>query len=168
LIILAFVLSNLSMSSAQVDTSTSKINWMTWEQAVTACLINPKPVVVYFYTESCPECSKMDSVAFQDTIAHFYLNNEYYAVKMDAQLRDTIIYKRRYLVYREYKDLNAGYHDLAAGMLEHNFSFPAFVVFNRNLERLRNVNGYFNATLFNNFLDYYSRSEERRVGRECC
>ena len=138
------------------DKDSSYVRWMTWEEAVVAATFSPRPVMVFIESEGNPECLKMDSVAFQDTIVQWYLNNAYYSVRLDAHTRDTIIYKRKHLVYRDYEKKDTGYHDLAAGLLQHEFNFPAFVVLNRNFKRINKVSGYFNTLLFTNFLDFYS------------
>ncbi len=67
-----------------------KINWVSFEQAEKAMTGKPKKVFVDVYTEWCGWCKRLDAATFADKRVADYMNENYYAVKFDAQHPDPI------------------------------------------------------------------------------
>ncbi len=116
------------------------INWLTWEEAQVKMKEEPKGMFVDMYTSWCGWCKKMDSSTFQDKEVINYLNDNFYAVKFDAEQKETITYEGF-----EFKFVNSGrrgYHQLAHSMLNGRMGYPAFVYFNETMERIMISPGY--------------------------
>lgn len=67
-----------------------KIKWMSFEDAEKASKKKPKKVFVDVYTDWCGWCKRLDQATFSDKRVADYMNDNYYAVKFDAQHPDPI------------------------------------------------------------------------------
>ena len=71
----------------------NKINWVTIEEAQELTKENPRKIFVDVYTDWCGWCKKMDKSTFVDPDVVEYVNENYYAVKLNAESREEIIFK---------------------------------------------------------------------------
>ena len=69
-----------------------EVNWLSFEQLEDSLAVKPKKVFIDFYADWCAYCKKMDKVAFRDPKLLALLDAEYYAVKMNAESRDTVVF----------------------------------------------------------------------------
>ena len=69
-----------------------KINWMTIEEAEAANKKEPRKLVIDVYTDWCGWCKKMDKDTFQNEKIAKYVNENYYAVKFNAEQKDSIVF----------------------------------------------------------------------------
>lgn len=116
------------------------INWLTWEEAQEKMAEEPKSMFVDMYTSWCGWCKKMDASTFKDKEVVDYLNENFYAVKFNAEQKESITYQGF-----EFKFVNSGrrgYHQLAHSMLNGRMGYPAFVYFNEAMERIMISPGY--------------------------
>ncbi|PXX21570.1 thioredoxin family protein [Arenibacter sp. ARW7G5Y1] len=74
---------------AQANT---EVQWISFEQLHDSLKVHPKKVFIDFYAAWCSPCLKMDEVAFKDPKVVHKLNKDYYAVKMNVETTDTIIF----------------------------------------------------------------------------
>ena len=117
-----------------------EINWMTWEQAAVANEKQPKKIFVDVYTDWCGWCKRMDATTFKDPAVIALMNEEFYAVKLNAEQKESIIWKNE-----EFKWMAGGrngYHTLAYSLLDGKLSFPSFVMLDGNFSRIAISPGY--------------------------
>ena len=69
---------------------TEKINWLTFEEAVAKAEKKDKPLFIDVYTTWCGWCKVMDRNTFTDPGIIKEINKNFYAVKFNAETRDTI------------------------------------------------------------------------------
>jgi thioredoxin-related protein len=142
----AFILSSSSFSQ-------EKVNWMTWDEAVKANEKEPKLIFIDLYTSWCGWCKVMDQKTFSNEGIAKQMNNTFYAVKFDAERKDTIHFKGQQLV-------NGGGgrspHQLAVSLLEKNMSYPSFVVLNEKFERLNILKGYRDVKFMDEYFQFYA------------
>jgi len=62
-----------------------KINWLTIEEALELSKTDPKVIFVDVYTNWCGWCKVMDRKTFANDEVIQYVNEHYYAVKMNAE-----------------------------------------------------------------------------------
>src|ERR1700761_5548550 len=67
-----------------------KINWMTVSELQDAYSKNPKPVLVDVYTHWCTWCKVMDKETYANDKVANYINEHYYAVRLDAENKDSL------------------------------------------------------------------------------
>lgn len=148
--ILLFALAGLAfVSAAQFGatetpntyaTDTTAIQWMSMEEALAAHAQNPKKIFVDVYTDWCKWCKVMDQQTFSQAEVIEYINQNFYAVKFDAEQKDDIVFKGQTFSYTPAG--RRGIHLLAYAMLDQQASYPAFVVLDEELNRLGILKGF--------------------------
>jgi thioredoxin-related protein len=71
---------------------TSAVHWLSVKEAVSLNKEKPKLIYVCLYTDWCKWCHTFDSATFSDPDIAGYLNDNFYAVRLDAETSDTILY----------------------------------------------------------------------------
>ncbi len=140
LILSSIVLLN-SSCNAQVDKKSegaNDIRWMSFEQAVALSSVTPKKVFIDISTEWCGWCKKMDASTFKDSSVINYMNDHYYAVRLNAETRDTLHFQGKIFVYKpEYKA-----NELALSLLGGKMSYPNFVFMDEKFNLLTPLAGF--------------------------
>ena len=72
-------------------TAQEKIHWLTLKEATERNKQQPKKFLIDVYTEWCGWCKRMDATTFEDKAVVSYVNKNFYAVKLDAETKDTFI-----------------------------------------------------------------------------
>ena len=132
----AFVIKDTETQKVSAD----KINWMTWEEAMTANEKAPKKIFIDVYTDWCGWCKKMDKSTFVDASIVEELNANFYAIKFNAEQKEVINFNGS-----EFKFVaggRRGYHQLAYALLDGRMGYPAFVLLNESYERIMLSPGY--------------------------
>ncbi|MEO8150626.1 MAG: DUF255 domain-containing protein [Bacteroidia bacterium] len=132
------LLGSLGCNAQTSEHAGQKIKWMSFTQAVEANKKQPKKIFIDIYTGWCGWCKKMDATTFlNDTVAN-YMNEKFYAVKMDAENKDTIMFNdHQFFFMPEYKA-----NSLALSLLNGKMSYPTFVVMDEKVQLLSPVAGY--------------------------
>ena len=117
-----------------------KIKWYTIEQVQELSVNNPKKIFVDVYTDWCGWCKKMDATTFQDPKIIKQLNDNFYAVKLNAEGKEDIQFKNR--VYKFVAQGQRGYHELAAAFLQGKLSYPTTVYLDESLNLIQPIPGY--------------------------
>ncbi|MBN1184956.1 MAG: DUF255 domain-containing protein [Bacteroidales bacterium] len=118
----------------------TKVKWHTIQEAETLAKKNPRKIMIDVYTDWCGWCKKMDAETFSHPVIAEYINNNYYAVKLDAESTADITFNGN--TYKYISQNGRGYHELAAGLLNGRLSFPSIAYLNEKLELLGAVPGY--------------------------
>lgn len=140
-----FIIALLLISGTLVaQQSAAKINWMTWDQAIEANKKEPKKIFIDIYTNWCGWCKRMDATTFKNPVIVDYFNKYYYAIKMNAEMKDTIVFANHTFTNPKpnYKGRRGSPHTLAASLLNNKLSYPSFVIMNEKVERIHIIAGY--------------------------
>jgi thioredoxin-related protein len=138
----------------------SDINWMTWEQVQEKIKKEPRKVVVDVYTEWCGWCKKMDASTFQQEHIANYLNENYYAVKFDAEYKEDIEFNGK--TYKFVDSGRRGYHQLAAEITNGRLSFPTLVFLDENLDLIQPIPGFKDPLVFEQIVTYFAQDMHKR------
>lgn len=130
-IIVTFLFISLSVNAQE------KIEWMKFEDAVAASEISPKMLLVDVYTDWCGWCKKMDKVTFTDPGVIKYVNETFYAVKLDAENMSRSF---------DFKGKKYTEAEMAAAMRVN--SYPNFVIIDPTLQNITQLSGYRTAPQF--------------------
>jgi len=156
-----FTLMSCTFLMGQVDGNSNKINWLTWEELETAQKKEKKKVYVDIYTEWCGWCKKMDKTTYKDKDVIKYINENYYAVKFDAETKKTITLDGK--KYKFVKTKRRGYNQLAADLLKGKLSFPSSVFLNSDLSLIQPVAGYLDSKQLEMMLNYFAENHHRKT-----
>jgi thioredoxin-related protein len=101
-----------------------KIEWLTVNELQAAYAREPRPVLVDIYTHWCGWCKAMDKETYGNGNVADYINTHYYAVKFDAESKDSISWAGKIFAY----DLTYRANDLAVYLTGGQLSFPTTVL----------------------------------------
>lgn len=136
-----------------VFVNAQNINWLTWEEVAEKMHEEPRKIMVDVYTDWCGWCKKMDASTFKDTKIVDYINENYYAIKFDAEYQNPI-----YLNGKEYNFIKTGkkgYHELAAKILRGKLSYPSLVFLDYNMKVIQPIPGYRDVKTLDLILSYF-------------
>lgn len=112
------------------------INWISFTQLNDSLKVHPKKVFFNFYADWCVYCKEMDRTTFQNKEVIKRLNENYYAVKINVETEEKIIFGGQTFVNNRIKKVNP-VHEIAlllASRKNKPFSLPAYLVFNEKFE----------------------------------
>ncbi|NQX80850.1 MAG: thioredoxin fold domain-containing protein [Flavobacteriaceae bacterium] len=81
------------LSSVLFSQNNDQINWISLEEAVENQKNTPKKIFMDVYTTWCGPCKMMDSNTFTNKKLIKYVNENYYAVKFNAENKQITTYK---------------------------------------------------------------------------
>lgn len=126
-----------------------RIKWLTIQEAYALNQKTPKKFVIDVYTDWCGWCKVMDRETFTNAAVIDFVNEHYYAVKLNAEQKEDIK-----LGDRTYKSLGSA-HELAAGLLQNKMSYPTTVFMTEKFEVIQPVAGYLKADVFHQIATYF-------------
>lgn len=147
----AFLLANLLWFSGVA--AQSAVNWLSWDEAMALHAKEPRKLMVDVYTDWCGWCKVMDSKTFSNEVVSDFLNEKFYAVKLNAEQREDISFQGK--TFRYVAQGNRGYHELAAALLNNQLSFPSVVILDEKVNMLQLIPGFRKAKEFDIMLKYF-------------
>lgn len=151
-IVIITSLVSLSFTKPVANSNSTGIKWLSWKEVQEAQKKQPRKVFVDVYTDWCGWCKRMDATTFSNPEIVKYINENYYAVKFDAETRESITFKGK-----EYKFVSSGYrgyNQLAAEILNGQLSYPTTVYFDENLDVIFPIPGYLEPKIFEAVISY--------------
>ena len=138
LFFLTFLFMNIALGQLA---NTQQVNWMTLEEALKKQEKEPRKIFIDVYTDWCGWCKKMDANTFTHPVIAKYLNDKFYAVKFNAEQKDSIVFQGK-----TFKNLNPegtrNPHDLAVAFLQGKMGYPSIVFIDEKSNVLTSVSGY--------------------------
>ncbi|MFC2116026.1 thioredoxin family protein [Bacteroidota bacterium] len=152
LLFAAFLLGSVSGFAQE-----TQVKWISIEEAEKLNKENPKKIMVDVYTDWCGWCKKMDKETFSHPVIAKFINENYYAVKLDAEGKEEINFNGT--AYKYIAQGNRGYHELAAGLLNGKMSYPSIAYLNEEMQLLGAVPGYMTPISIEPLLNYISENK---------
>ena len=129
-----------NLSFGQTENKT-QINWLSMEQPIEANKVTKKKLFFDVYTDWCGWCKRMDATTFQNSEIIRYLNENYYAVKFDAESTEEItVNGKTYGTSEPGKPRQP--HQFAVEMLRGRMSYPSFAVYDETLKNIGIIPGF--------------------------
>lgn len=116
------------------------ITWYSWDEAVALQAKTQKKIFVDVYTEWCGWCKKMDSSTFVDPTVVKFMNDNFIAVKLDAEQKEDILWNGT--TFKHIPGSRGGSNELAVQLLNGRMAFPSFVTLDEGFNRIRIIAGY--------------------------
>ncbi len=138
-----------------------QIEWKSWEEVIELSKTSPRKVVVDVYTDWCGWCKKMDKITFQQPQIAQFINDNFYAIRFNAEHTETIVYQDK-----EYKFTRAGkkgYHELAATLTKGDLRYPTVIILDEGLDVLQPLKGFQDPMSMELILTYYLGDHQNRT-----
>lgn len=140
----------LALTSGSALAQSSKIQWISLEEAFTKVQASPKKVLIDVYTDWCGWCKVMDQKTFTDPEVVKYVNEHYYAVKFNAESKKDV--KIGTTLYKF--DASNRVHEAAVALLQGKMSYPSIVYLDEKFSMIQPVPGYMEAKPFHQVITF--------------
>jgi thioredoxin-related protein len=161
LIILSTVIYSFRFEEPNRSKVGSPINWLTWEDAIEKSKTSKRKLLVDVYTDWCGWCKRMDSGTFSQPHLAKYINDNFYAVKFNAEAKEDITFNGQ--TFKFVKQGMRGYHELAAEITRGRLSYPTIVFLDENLAVIQPIPGYKEPYEFEMIVTYFGQNEHKKT-----
>lgn len=161
----AFILGLLISSAAFAQTAS--INWMTIEEAVEAQKKEPKKILIDVYTKWCGPCKMMMKNTFTNADVIQYVNENYYAVKFNAESPDPIEFKGRTFsnpTYDPNRQGRNGVHEFSRALQVS--AYPTIVYLDEELNVIAPIKGYQEPKQIELYLKFFNTNEYKNISSQ--
>ena len=118
----------------------TSITWLSIEEAIKLNKETPKPIMIDVYTDWCKWCKVMDESTFQDPAMIEYVNQHFYAVKLDAEQKEAITLNGNSYAYQQMG--RRGLNTIVVELLGQRPSYPSVVLLDKNMQQKKVLKGY--------------------------
>lgn len=132
IVLLSLLISSLSW--------TQGIKWITIDEALKQNKAKPKKIVVDVYTDWCGWCKRMDRDTYTNADIIKYINENFYAVKFNAEQRGPVNFKSK--TYNFQDQGGRGVHEFAYMLLNGQLGYPSTAFISSDLTIIGAVSGY--------------------------
>ncbi|MEP7127753.1 MAG: DUF255 domain-containing protein [Chitinophagales bacterium] len=130
------------------------IKWMSITEAEKLNAQHPRKILIDIYTDWCGWCKKLDATTYKDPRIVQYLNDNFYAVKLNAESKETISYQNQEFTFDPARRING----VAANFLSSSGGYPTTTFLDEKLQVISIVPGYMQADMMNNILTYFGEN----------
>jgi len=142
--------------------NSGKINWKSIEEVEQLIESQPKKILIDAYTSWCGWCKRMDKNTFQHPEIVKYVNENFYAIKFDAETKETINFRGK--DYNFVPGGRKGHNELAKFWLKGRLSYPTISFLNEKLDLINAFPGYLAPDKFDVLLNYINNNEFAQMG----
>lgn len=145
----------------------SQVNWLSLEEAVLAQEDEPRKIVMDVYTSWCGPCKMMMANTFTNPDVIAYLNQNFYAVKFDAESKDPIRFKGHTFENPNFREGVRGRnstHQLSRELRVN--AYPTLVYFDEEAELIAPISGYKSPGQLEMYLKFFAQSFSSEVQQE--
>jgi thioredoxin-related protein len=142
-----------------------KVNWLSIEKAQELQKKVPKNIIMDIYTDWCGPCKLMDKNTFQNPDVAQYLNNNFYAVKFNAEGNTKVSFKGR-----EFSNINYNESLKGGRNATHDFTrylgisgYPTIVFFDKDANPIAPITGYLNPNQIEIYLKLFKDEKYKDI-----
>lgn len=138
-----------------------KVQWLSFEEAVEKSKTEKKKIFIDVYTDWCGWCKVMDKNTFSQPVIAKYLNDHFYAVKLDAEQKEDITFREQ--TFKFVPSGRKGYHQLAAALLQNKMSYPTVVFLDEEFNIIQPLPGYQKPEAFEPIVMYFGSNSYKNT-----
>lgn len=136
-----------------------KIEWVSIDELESKMKEEPRKVLVDLYTSWCGWCKRMDKATFAHPEIAKYVNEKFYAVKFNAETKETINFKGNDYKFVKKPNSRRGGNELAYRLIlgdknTGRVGYPTIVFLDEKLDRIDAYPGYKDANKFDPVVQY--------------
>jgi thioredoxin-related protein len=135
------------------------IQWMNIDDVQAAMKKEPRKVWIDVYTDWCGWCKRMDKTTFENPNVVKYMNEHFYAVKLDAEQKEDI----RFMGKMFRADPTDRTHPFAKEMLKGQLSYPTSIFMEENFQTPQLIPGYLDVKQMEMILKYVSEGLYKKM-----
>lgn len=143
----------------------TKIKWMSFEDAIAAQAKEPRKIMIDMYTTWCGPCRMLDKNTFQNKDVAAYVNQNYYAVKFNAEGDGEISFKDQTFSNPNYnpskKKGRNSQHQLASSFGVN--AYPTILFLDEDANLLLPVKGYHAPKQLEIFLKVFGTNAYKKI-----
>lgn len=144
----------------------AKVNWMTLEEAVAAQQDEPRKIMMDVYTQWCGPCKMMMSRTFTSKQVIAYINENYYAVKFDAESPNPVQFKGQTFENPGWRQNVRGRnstHQLSRALGVN--AYPTLVYMDEEAEIIAPISGYKTPAQLEMYLKFFNENYSGEVSQ---
>ncbi|PTX59180.1 thioredoxin-related protein [Kordia periserrulae] len=142
-----------------------KINWVTVEEAQELMKTAPRKVIMDVYTVWCGPCKMLDKNTFGNADVAKYINENYYAVKFNAEGDSSVTFQGNTYTNPNYDPAKSKQRNA-----QHQFArylsiraYPTMVFFDENFEVIAPISGYLLPKQIEIYLKLFKTDKHKEV-----
>lgn len=149
-----------TQANAKTAEEKNEIHWITDMNELEAKMqASPKKVIFDVYTDWCGWCKKMDADTYTNPDLVKYVNNNFYAVKLDAERKDAFTFQgKEYKFEPQYRS-----NTFAVEIMKGAASYPTTVFMTENFQNPNPIPGYMQVKDMELILTYFGDNMYKRV-----
>jgi thioredoxin-related protein len=166
LLMIVFVaFATFAFTTKNTTAPSATINWMSFEEAIAAQKENPKKIMMDAYTNWCGPCKLLDKNTFHNADVVEYVNENYYAVKFNAEGNESITFRGKTYTNPRYNAAKANSrnssHQLSSFFRIH--AYPTILFLDEEANYLAPVKGYRTPKQLELYLKLFGNDDHKKV-----
>lgn len=153
------------MSSSTIVAQSIKINWVSFEEALELQKTNPKKIMMDVYTNWCGPCKMLDKNTFSNKDVAAYVNENFYAVKFNAEGNSVVTYKDVEFKNASYKEELKNRRNSVHGLSQHLGvrAYPTIVYFDEQGDVIQPISGYMKPQQIELYLKLFTSNDYKTI-----
>ncbi|MGM0550081.1 MAG: thioredoxin family protein [Bacteroidota bacterium] len=156
-----FTAFGLLLFTAGAFAQQAEVKWYTFEEAIELNKQEKRKIFIDVYTDWCGWCKKMEENTFTHPVIARILNEDYYAVRFDAESTEPITFQGKEFINEGTRSRSP--HQLAAALLQGKMSYPSIAYMDENNQLLTAVPGYYDPKGLEPILKFFAENAYERT-----
>lgn len=145
-----------------VPAKAQEVNWMTFAQMQEAQKKAPRKVIVDIFTDWCGWCKKLDKDVYENPLISKYINQHFYAVKLNSEKEGPIMFKGDSFKLAP-NSPRKNTHTLATFLMNNRSAYPTTALLDEKLNIYSSIPGYMQPQEYDAVMHYFI---ENRQGKQ--